>query len=73
MTHYLTLVAIAPDVHGQTAVLQGGCHFILPLDVVHVCRRNSINSHNLIVHTQLAKLRWTAWGGRDRRQGNEER
>lgn len=57
---YLTLVAIAANVHGQTAGLQGRCYFILPLGVVHVCNWNSINSHNLIVHTQLAKLRWAA-------------
>ena len=60
MASYLTLVAIAPNVHGYTAHVQGRCHFILPLGVVHVCHWNSINSHNLIIHTQLAKLRWTA-------------
>lgn len=58
--HCVTLVAIASDVHGQTASLQGRCHFMLPLVVVHVCHRNAIDSHNLIVHMQLAKLCWTA-------------
>lgn len=71
--YYLTLAAVAPDVHGHAARLQGRCHFFRPLRAAHVCHWKSINGHNLIVGAQPAKLRWTAWGRTDRCQGNEDR
>ena len=74
MAPSLTLVAIAPDVHGQTARAQGRCQFLHPLSGAHVCHRNSIKSDNLIIQAQLAELCWTAWGRtdgqRDRCRGN---
>lgn len=57
---FLAFDAVAPNVHRQSASLQGRCHLVLPQVVVQVHHCDSIHRHDFIVRTQPTELRRTA-------------